>query len=137
MFFIVTTVVAYLSWYDPALGGINCDADCTRLADGSPVAAWYDRAIACPPEFALGAQIDIPGVGVRECRDRGGAIQCHLWGCVFDVLTQTPIRTGFVSTETGLLPAYPVLVSLRNTPAFRSSSLPALELPGWQTGVVQ
>ena len=33
------------------------------------------ETIACPPQFPFGTKIDIEGVGVRICEDRGGAIK--------------------------------------------------------------
>lgn len=32
------------------------------------------RTIACPPSMALGTRLNIEGIGVRTCEDRGGAI---------------------------------------------------------------
>ncbi|MOA50242.1 Cell wall-binding protein YocH precursor [compost metagenome] len=31
--------------------------------------------IACPREFPLGTRVEIEGVGLRTCTDRGGAIK--------------------------------------------------------------
>ncbi|MEI2465153.1 3D domain-containing protein [Niallia taxi] len=33
------------------------------------------RTISCPPSLTLGTKVNIEGVGIRECEDRGGAIQ--------------------------------------------------------------
>jgi 3D (Asp-Asp-Asp) domain-containing protein len=41
-------------------------------ASGEPVKAGV--TIACPPSMAFGTRLDIEGVGVRTCTDRGGAI---------------------------------------------------------------
>lgn len=67
------------SWYWPPLGGINCDGDCSRLADGS---SWSDRlsrgerVVACPAEYPLGTGFEWPvGTGlVWVCRDRGHGV---------------------------------------------------------------
>ncbi len=32
------------------------------------------RTIACPPSMAFGTRLNIEGIGVRTCEDRGGAI---------------------------------------------------------------
>lgn len=33
-----------------------------------------DHTIACPPSIAFGTRLNIEGIGVRTCEDRGGAI---------------------------------------------------------------
>lgn len=43
------------------------------------------RTLACPPQFPFGAKINIEGIGIRQCEDRGGAIQ----GNHFDVYMTT------------------------------------------------
>lgn len=43
------------------------------------------RTLACPPQFPFGAKIDIDGLGVFRCEDRGGAIK----GNRFDVYMKT------------------------------------------------
>lgn len=62
-----------VTWYDPARGGINCDADCGVLADGL---AWsemdYGRVAACIPEWHY-RTITTPA-GSWLCRDTGGGI---------------------------------------------------------------
>ena len=72
-----------VSWYDPALGGTNCDADCTTMASGDKVAAWAGgqngvHAAACPREWGWrhGEQFSLNGT-VFECRDMGGWINCY------------------------------------------------------------
>lgn len=61
------------SWYDPALGGVNCMEPCGYLGDGTAVADAYGWAMACPVGW-YGRWLDIEGVGRRQCRDHGGAI---------------------------------------------------------------
>lgn len=72
-----------ISTYDPALGGTNCDADCTTMASGDKVAWWIGGrngvyAAACPREWGwqTGTQFVI-GDTVFECRDTGGWINCY------------------------------------------------------------
>lgn len=65
-----------VTYYDPALGGINCDGNCGILADG---AGWSEndyhenggRVAACSSEFPTGTVITIYGLGSYVCRDRG------------------------------------------------------------------
>lgn len=47
--------------------------DYGRTASGTMVATG--RTIACPPQYKFGTKINIEGIGVRVCEDRGGAIQ--------------------------------------------------------------
>lgn len=44
----------------------------THGADGTPV---YVGMVAAPPSYAFGTKVDVPGLGVLEVHDRGGAIQ--------------------------------------------------------------
>lgn len=44
----------------------------THGADGKPV---YVGMVAAPPSYAFGTKVQIPGLGVLEVHDRGGAIQ--------------------------------------------------------------
>lgn len=61
------------SWYDPVLGGINCQEPCDLLGDGSPVDENYGQIIACPPGW-YGRALYFDNIGERECRDSGGDI---------------------------------------------------------------
>jgi 3D (Asp-Asp-Asp) domain-containing protein len=46
-------------------------------ASGAPVKEG--RTIACPPSLKFGTRVNIEGIGIRVCEDRGGAIkQGHL-----------------------------------------------------------
>lgn len=77
------------SWYNPLLGGINCDKDCRYVADGTLSADCFNWCLACPlgwephykdGQFIPGKVIDFgPHVGVWQCRDVGGAIH-HKYG---------------------------------------------------------
>lgn len=73
-----------MSHYDPAAGGINCDADCSTMASGDKVADWVGGrggvyAAACPQEWGHGTKFTAGGE-VFECRDRGGWINCYAPG---------------------------------------------------------
>lgn len=83
---------AVATWYDPSLGGINCDDDCTRTADGSMVSEeLYGVAAACDRSL-LGSIVAIDGLGTFECRDTGSAIRPtwsphhDRWVLYFDVM---------------------------------------------------
>lgn len=61
------------SWYDPALGGINCMEPCTQLGDGTAVSEAYGWALSCPAGW-YGRWLEIKHAGRWQCRDHGGAI---------------------------------------------------------------
>ena len=65
---------ARYSFYNPDLGGTNCDGECEIMASGEKVADWWDRGIACPPEMPFFTRIYFLGE-IYICVDRGGAIQ--------------------------------------------------------------
>lgn len=72
-----------ISWYDPSLGGTNCDSDCTTMASGDKVASWIGGrggvyAAACPRSggWHHGLRFSV-GNNVFECRDTGGWINCY------------------------------------------------------------
>jgi 3D (Asp-Asp-Asp) domain-containing protein len=63
-------------------------ADECGKSDGitsSGVKVQAKRTLACPPEYPFGAKIEIDGVGVLQCEDRGGAIK----GNHFDIYMET------------------------------------------------
>ena len=65
---------AIVSVYDPALGGINCDSDCTHFATGIDIGPQhYGNVAACPAEL-LGGSVSFAGIGEFYCLDTGGAI---------------------------------------------------------------
>ena len=91
-------ITATLTWYDPQLGGINCDHECDYLGTGYRVEEWYDRAVACPEEFPRGTIFIIEGTrwgladGSYYCWDAGGAVTFQDDGSiVLDVLTRNAI----------------------------------------------
>ena len=91
-------VRAELFWYDPQLGGINCDHECDYLGTGHKVSEWYGRALACPLEFERGTVFRISGSrwgladGDWVCLDWGHAIVVQPDGTVtLDLLSRYPI----------------------------------------------
>lgn len=72
-----------ISHYDPSLGGINCDHDCSTMASGDSVSEWVNGkngvyAAACPRSngWHIGKRFSIDGI-TYECRDTGGWINCY------------------------------------------------------------
>jgi hypothetical protein len=64
--------------YDPALGGINCDHDCTRFGNGVEIQDWhYGIRMACNPAH-IGCQFhiwnDFGSIGPVWCVESGGAL---------------------------------------------------------------
>jgi len=85
---------ALITYYNPALGGINCDHDCTTVADGSIVTdASYGAWAACDASL-LGVVVMLGGVGRVECRDTGGMVRpfwsdyWRAWVLPFDLLAK-------------------------------------------------
>lgn len=80
-----------ISWYDPLLGGVNCDHDCTTMTTGVKVTPdRYGRTAACIREWT-GRTVFIPELGTFECLDRGGAIverDGYIW---IDLLLHEPL----------------------------------------------
>ncbi len=63
-----------VTWYDPMLGGINCQEPCDVFADGTAVTeSSYNVTAACIPEW-MGRTIVIVGLGAFTCHDTGGGI---------------------------------------------------------------
>ena len=80
-----------ISWYDPLLGGINCDHDCTTMASGVKVTEdRYGNTAACLREW-MGAYVVIPGLGEFQCLDTGGAIVEHPTFIYIDLLLHEPL----------------------------------------------
>ena len=81
------------SHYDPALGGTNCNNDCSTMASGDATFSWTGGkdgifASACANRPGLGWVIGnasqgtagtrfTAGGNIYECRDTGGWIQCY------------------------------------------------------------
>jgi hypothetical protein len=66
-----------LSYYNPTLGGINCDSNCSVLADGT---LWDEsmsgNVAACLPEWlGYSIRLGVMGLGSVKCRDVGGLIK--------------------------------------------------------------
>lgn len=81
-----------ISWYDPALGGINCDHDCSTMASGVKVTPdRYGITAACIAQWTRARRVVvIPGVGRFECLDTGGAIQEHPGYIWIDLMLAAP-----------------------------------------------
>lgn len=63
-------------------------ADECGKSDGitaSGVKVKEDRTLACPPQYPFGTKIEIEGMGIYTCEDRGGAIK----GNHFDIYVET------------------------------------------------
>ena len=69
----LTSYPAVVMAYDPGLGGINCDGDCTTIATGLLEPEMYGTIAACHPSL-LYKRVHIPTIGVFDCLDTGGAI---------------------------------------------------------------
>lgn len=87
------------TWYDPALGGINCAGNCATFGSGMAIQeAHYRTSAACLTEWR-GRMVVIPGFGAFVCRDSGGAVT-RAWergvGKVIrvDVLSREPLQRG-------------------------------------------
>lgn len=79
-------VPAHISYYWPEYGGINCDATCDDLADGSDWHGQEGLVLACPSEYPFGTIFQIGGT-FWVCRDRGQAIVTNADGTIWlDVL---------------------------------------------------
>ncbi len=56
---------------------LSCDKPPTHLAYGITASGTrtHEGTIACPPQWAFGTRVYIPGEGWFVCEDRGGAIK--------------------------------------------------------------
>lgn len=65
----------FVNPYDPALGGINCDSDCSRFANGIFITEeHYGQSAACHPTWVgcrLSFSNDFGEVGPLTCNDTG------------------------------------------------------------------
>ena len=112
-----------ISWYDPSLGGTNCDGDCTTMASGDKVASWIGGrggvyAAACPRSdgWHHGQRFELDGV-IYECRDTGGWINCYQPGmydpalrrnaemayCWVDLLNGSQYQYGSLASDWSLI----------------------------------
>lgn len=90
------TVQANLTWYDPSLGGHNCDLTCDIAGASTPLD--YGNILACPLEFPRGTIFEIYGSrnGLADgrwwCWDAGGDVVIHDGGIVqLDLLSHIPV----------------------------------------------
>jgi hypothetical protein len=87
------------TYYNPALGSINCNSDCSTLALVPMSDTLYGFAAACPAEMVFvdfTAVISHPAIGERACLDRGGAVVIEyneglqLWVIRIDLMERGP-----------------------------------------------
>ncbi|MBU5690048.1 MAG: hypothetical protein QXM68_02280 [Candidatus Aenigmatarchaeota archaeon] len=96
-----------LTYYNPLRGGINCDDDCTRTANGTRIIGddgntiseyWFDGkkgGVACPPKYPFGTVFVIPGYDIQfVCIDRGGRIVVEDGVVILDILYDDGKRKG-------------------------------------------
>lgn len=63
-----------VTYYYPDQGGVNCNQDCSILADNQPWDAGdYGNVAACPRELFY-QHLEIQGFGTVHCRDTGPAV---------------------------------------------------------------
>lgn len=80
-----------ISWYDPALGGVNCDHDCSTMASGVKVTPdRYGNTAACIRAW-MGKTVVIEGIGRFTCLDTGGAIVEHPGFIWIDLMLKEPV----------------------------------------------
>ena len=70
----LTDYPAVITFYDPALGGINCDDDCSTVATGLLTDDMYFTSGACHKDL-LGRTVYFHAIDFEmECVDTGGMI---------------------------------------------------------------
>jgi hypothetical protein len=86
-----------MSWYNPALLGVNCavvrNNKCvSHMANGERWQDWIDKGVcACPKEYAFGTVFSFPSLGMScTCKDRGGKIVANNGVVWIDLLTHKP-----------------------------------------------
>lgn len=96
----VDDVPILATWYNPALGGINCGESCHALADGLGWSgADYGRVAACPKGWHY-LTLTFGNYEVL-CRDRGGMINCSYnewyrrWVCHVDIMARDGIDCNY------------------------------------------
>ena len=60
-------ILALVSGYAPAAGGLNCDGNCAVTASGLPPGPTL---AACGYGWDLGQRLQVPGYGAVACGDR-------------------------------------------------------------------
>lgn len=101
----LTSFPAVVMVYDPALGGINCDSDCTTIATGPLLPEMYGTVAACHPDL-LYKRILIPTIGEFDCLDTGGSIRVNYnehferdaiyFDILYDLVTEIPPWAGML-----------------------------------------
>lgn len=69
------TITAYTNGYE-STGKRKGDKGYGITYSGEPTKD--NHTLACPPNIPIGTKIEIEGVGVRVCEDRGGAIKGNI-----------------------------------------------------------
>lgn len=55
---------------------VNCQGDCFITADGTDLRSKQPMTVAaCPSTMPFGTRLEIEGIGIVTCHDRGGAIK--------------------------------------------------------------
>jgi hypothetical protein len=80
------------SYYWPPLGGVNCDRDCNKMANGQNPADFIGIGWACDMSISFGTVIYIKELNIYGiCVDRGGMIRQDSDGLFwFDHLIRSP-----------------------------------------------
>lgn len=117
-----------ISWYDPSLGGTNCDSDCSTMASGDNVASWIGGrggvyAAACPRSdgWHHGQRFELDGV-IYECRDTGGWINCYQPGQL-DRAIQNAHSRGYLLDVPAIAEQYYCWVDLLNNSSYGYGNL--------------
>ena len=92
---VVEKIKIKVSYYNPALGGINCyqfhNGECvSKMANGERWQDWINNgAIACPFEIDLEQKIHFDG-NTYVCKDRGSKVVFDGEFYWIDILTDNP-----------------------------------------------
>jgi hypothetical protein len=93
-----TPVKVSMSWYNPALLGVNCavvkNGECvSRMANGERWQDWINKGVcACPKKYPFGTVFKFPSLGMScVCKDRGGKIVVEDGVVWIDILTTRPV----------------------------------------------
>ena len=106
-------ILAQLTYYNPALGGINCDTDCLYVGTGNTVAGHYGEYLACPLEFPRWTRFVITDSkygladGTWWCADAGNMVVVREDGVVIlDLLTEKIIYNEIIRVKVILPDGY-------------------------------
>ena len=74
-------------WQEGNFSAYNATIEQCGKADGITASGQMVKegtTLACPPKYKFGTEIEIEGLGVYECQDRGGAIKGNKFDIYFD-----------------------------------------------------